>query len=191
MARPGANPSGLFVVFRVDNRGMTVSLRDTRGNAMDRIWIEHHFRDYLDDLGAQNTGIFPALDEIGHRGPDQLERWIGDPSATLLTILDDMKPAGFAMISRRPTDARSVDFRMSEFFVSRDARRRGVGRNAVRLILHRFAGNWEIIEYQRNPVAVAFWRRVVSAYTAGSYRERVANGEVRQHFSSVRSNVKR
>jgi len=165
---------------------MTVSLRDARVNAGDRSWIERHYRDYLDDLGALNTGIFPALDEIGHREPDQLERWTSDHSATLLTILDDMKPAGFAMISRRPTDVRGIDFRMSEFFIARDARRRGVGRNAIRLIFDRFAGNWEIIEYQRNPGAVAFWRRVVSAYTAGSYRERITNGEVRHHFSSVR-----
>ena len=76
---------------------------------------------------------------------------------------------------------------MSEFFIAREARRRGVGRSAVRLIFDRFAGTWEILEYQRNPGAVAFWRRVVTAYTAGDFRERVQNGEVRQHFSSVRT----
>jgi predicted acetyltransferase len=163
---------------------MTVSLRDARAVPADREWIAQQYRDYLDDLAALNTGLFPALDEFGHREPDQLERWFGDPSAALLTLLDDMRPVGFAMVTRRPRDARDVDFRMSEFFVARAVRGRGIGRSAVRLILDRFAGRWEIVEYMRNPGAVAFWRRVIGAYTRGAYRERVSNGEVRQHFTS-------
>ena len=69
-------------------------------------------------------------------------------------------------------------------FISRTFRRRGVGRLAVELILNRFAGRWEITEYLRNPVAVAFWRRVVANYTQGRFQERVLNGEVRQVFES-------
>jgi len=78
----------------------------------------------------------------------------------------------------------SIDYRMAEFFISRTFRRRGVGRLAVELILNRFAGRWEITEYLRNPVAVAFWRRVVANYTQGRFQERVLNGEVRQVFES-------
>jgi predicted acetyltransferase len=54
----------------------------------------------------------------------------------------------------------------------------------VQLILDRFAGRWEIVEYLRNPGAVNFWRRVVSVYTRGNYQERIVNGEVRQTFES-------
>jgi predicted acetyltransferase len=165
---------------------MTVSLRDARNNASDLKWIESVYRDYLDDLGLLNTGIFPALGEIGHREPDQLQRWLVDRSAALLTILDDQQPAGFAMVARETHASRLADFRMAEFFVARAARRRGVGRSAVRLIFDRFAGRWEIVEYSRNPGAVSFWRQVVSAYTRGDYRERVLNGEVKQYFSSQR-----
>ncbi|TLY67560.1 MAG: hypothetical protein E6K45_05080 [Gammaproteobacteria bacterium] len=56
----------------------------------------------------------------------------------------------------------------------------------MQLILSRFAGRWEINEYLRNASAVSFWRRVVGAYTRGSYQERVVNGEVRQVFDSAR-----
>ena len=165
---------------------MTVSLRDARNNASDLAWIESVYRDYLDDLGLLNTGIFPALGEIGHREPDQLQRWLTDRSAALLTILDDQQPAGFAMVARETHTSRLADFRMAEFFVARASRRRGVGRSAVRLIFDRFAGRWEIVEYSRNPGAVSFWRQVVSTYTRGDYRERVLNGEVKQYFSSQR-----
>jgi predicted acetyltransferase len=163
---------------------MTTSLRDARTNAGDREWIEGVYRDYLDDLGLLNTGIFPVLGEIGHREPDQLQRWLVDPSATLLTILDDKQPAGFAMVVRQTMASRAADFRMAEFFISRPYRRRGLGRSAVRLIFDRFAGRWEILEYSRNPAAVSFWRNVVAVYTGGDYRERSANGEVRHFFAS-------
>ena len=71
---------------------------------------------------------------------------------------------------------------MAEFFVSRPWRRRGIGQEAVRLILDRFSGRWHIMEYLRNPQAVAFWRRVVGEYTAGHYQERAENGEIHQYF---------
>jgi predicted acetyltransferase len=109
-----------------------------------------------------------------------------DSSVTLLTILDDGQPAGFALVARDTRASRQSDYRMAEFFVAKPHRRRGVGRSAVRLILNRFAGRWEIIEYSRNPNAVKFWRSVVSVYTHGDFREVNANGEVRQYFTSTR-----
>ena len=80
---------------------MAVSLRDAREHRSDRVWIERVYRDYLDDLGLLNTGVFPALGEIGHREPDQLQRWYVDPGAQLITILESMNPAGFALVTRQ------------------------------------------------------------------------------------------
>jgi predicted acetyltransferase len=164
---------------------MAVSLRDARLHSRDREWIEGVYGDYLDDLGLLNTGIFPAFGEVGHAVPDQLQRWLLDRAAMLLTILDDGEPAGFAMVVRQAHATREADFRMAEFYIDRPHRRRGVGRSAVRLILDRFAGRWEISEYTRNPAAVKFWRTVVASYTHGDFRERTNAGEVRQLFSSV------
>jgi len=166
---------------------VTVSVRDARGNARDREWIESVYRDYLDDLSPLNTGVFSAtsLGEIGYSPQDQLSRWFGDSSVNPLVIMRLTEPVGFAMVAHGAAPGRpAVDYRMAEFFVLRTFRRRGVGRSAVELILNRFAGKWEITEYLRNPVAVAFWRRVVAAYTQGRYQERVTNGEVRQVFDS-------
>ncbi len=164
---------------------MTVSLRDARQNSADLGWIETAYRDYLDDLGLLNTGMFPMPGGIEHLDSDPLQRWLLDRSALLITILDDHKPVGFAMVARDTNASRQSDYRMAEFFIDRSHRRLGIGRSAVRLILDRFAGRWEIIEYMRNPAAVQFWRSVVSAYTSGRFRERIANGEVRQYFTSL------
>jgi len=165
---------------------LTVSVRDARTSPGDRRWIEGVYREYLDDLAPLNTGIFPVLGEIGHREPDLLARWFADSSARILTICKSALPVGFAMIvpGRAAPGRPAADHHMAEFFVARAHRRLGIGRTAVALILDRFAGTWEVQEYLRNAGAVGFWRRVIGEYTGGDYEERVANGEVRQTFSS-------
>ena len=164
-----------------------VSVRDARGSPADRLWIQSVYRDYLDDLNP-GTGIFPALGEVGHREPDQIAHWFGDPNTYPLIIVKGSEPVGFARVLRAVATPRGprVDYRMAEFFVTRTRRRLGIGRIAVQLILSRFAGRWEISEYLRNASAVTFWRRVVAAYTRGSYQERIINGEVHQVFDSAK-----
>jgi predicted acetyltransferase len=170
---------------------MPISVRDAREHSSDRAFVERSLRDYLEDLGGLNSGIFPTLQEFGHREPDQLAGWLADRDATLLTIVSDQQPVGFALVVRAPPGARGIDYRMSEFFITRAARGRGIGPSAVRLILDRFAGQWEIVQNQRNAAAVKFWRRVVAQYTAGAWRERTDNGEVRQTFRSGARSVRR
>jgi predicted acetyltransferase len=157
-----------------------------RWSSADRQWLESVYRDYLNDLAPLGTGIFPTLPEFGHREHDQLTSWYADSSAQLLTVVKDNQPVGFAVVRTDHAIAgrEAANFAMAEFFVARPWRRRGVGQEAVRLILDRFSGRWHIMEYLRNPQAVAFWRRVVSNYTAGGYQERVENGEIHQYFES-------
>jgi predicted acetyltransferase len=163
---------------------MLISVRDARNRKDDRAFVERSLRDYLEDLGGMNSGVYPALQEFGHREPDQLASWLGDRKATLLTIINEQQPVGFALVVQESPALHGVDYRMSEFFIARAARQRGFGRNAVRLIFDRFAGQWEVVQNQRNPTSVDFWRRVISQYTGGAWRERIANGEVRQSFRS-------
>ena len=164
---------------------VAVSVRDARGAPADRLWIQGVYRDYLDDLNP-GTGLFPRLGEVGHREPDQIAHWFGDANTYPLVIVRAAEPVGFARVvavSSNKAQPR-IDYRMPEFFIARARRRLGIGQTAVQLILSRFAGRWEITENLRNTGAVSFWRRVVSAYTQGSYQERIANGEVHQVFVS-------
>ncbi len=174
---------------------MTISVRNARGAPRDREWIESVYRDYLDDLSPLNTGVFSmtSLGEIGYSESDQLARWFVDSTVTPLVIVRGSDLVGFAMVATggATPGGPAVDYRMAEFFVARTWRRRGVGRLAVELILNRFAGRWQITEYLRNPVAVAFWRRVVTNYTQGRFQERVTNGEVRQVFESGTSRAQK
>jgi predicted acetyltransferase len=169
--------------------GVTVSVRDARATPADRLWIQSVYREYLDDLNP-GTGLFPRLPEFGHREPDQIAHWFGDPNTYPLVIVRGTEAAGFVRVLRAQSSASAtqprIDYRMAEFFVARPRRRLGVGATAAQLILSRFAGRWEITEYLRNTGAVNFWRRVVASYTLGVYQERIVNGEVRQVFDSAK-----
>ena len=103
---------------------MTISLRDARTSREDRSWIAKVFRDYIDDLDPMSTGIFPVLGEVGHREPDQVARWFGDPNAFPLVIAQSQLPVGFAMVARGSGPA---DYRMGEFFIDREPPRAGLG----------------------------------------------------------------
>jgi predicted acetyltransferase len=168
---------------------LTVTIRDARNSLADHGWIETVYRDYLADLFAvsMNTGAFPVHGEFATRELELPSQWLSDDRSHPLVILQDQRRVGFAVVSLSELAAERArfDFRMTEFYVVTAARRHRVGQHAVNLIFNRFAGRWEINEFMSNTVAVAFWRRVVSEYTRGVYRERIANGEVQQQFLSA------
>ena len=157
-----------------------VSVREPRPRDLE--WIRGIYRDYLFDLAPAATGLFPLLADAGQRESEQADRLFADTQARVLAICYASDPVGFARISLRvPSPA---GFSMADFFIARAWRRRGIGAEAVRLILDRFEGAWLITEHLRNDSAVQFWRHVVGGYTAGKYEERIVNGEVQQRFAS-------
>jgi predicted acetyltransferase len=172
---------------------MSVSLRDAKGSAADRQWIQAAFPEYLQELArvsATGTGVFPVLGEHGARDGELLARWFRDDRSHPVLILDGGRAAGFALVSRPlVTGAAKAapEFRMAEFFIEPRSRRRGVGRAAAVLLFSRFAGQWEVAESTANADAVSFWRDVITDYTHGRYQERVRDGEVRQNFRSGNS----
>jgi predicted acetyltransferase len=170
-----------------ENLVVSISLRDARNSPDGRRWIEGVFPEYLDALSAVTvtTGIFPIRGEFGDREPDLLARWFGDDGSYPFTIQKDGRPVGFAVVSRPLPSARAkVDYRMAEFFVIKNQRRLGVGRDAAQLILRRFSGRWEVTELQSNQGAVAFWRSILRELTPSDLRERLESGEVKQYFDS-------
>jgi len=166
---------------------LLISIRDCRHSKIDREWIRSVYGEYIDSLADLNTGLFSVMG-AGSPGEDEIfANWFSNDHAHPLVILRGSDPVGFALVTRPqiPVVGEPVtDYRMSEFFVRKQYRRVGMGRDAATLIFDRFAGEWEIIEYQRNPGAVAFWRQVLLDYCGGSFTERTRHGEVQQRFRS-------
>jgi predicted acetyltransferase len=163
-----------------------VTVRDARSSAQDREWIRTVYRDYLSELSASKTGLFPALGEWDARESEFLAGWFADPAAHPFVILEDAQRAGFALVSQPPPLPRTtVTYRLSEFFVVAAARRRGVGAFAASLLFSRFAGDWEVVEDEQNRPALQFWRRVIARHSAGRYIETRSAGEVRHRFRTA------
>lgn len=166
---------------------MSVSLRNTRAHRADQLYIERVYADFLNDLAPDATGVFPPLAGLaGVDEADDLQRWLINPQVQVLTILLHQQPAGFAVVSTHrgavvPGSAANP-YRMTEFFIARTQRRRGVGRAAVRLLFDRFAGEWLVTQSRRNAPAVAFWRRVIAQYSGGRYQERAGSDEIQQRL---------
>lgn len=166
---------------------LLVSIRDCRQSKKDRQWIQDVYGEYLEALSDLNTGLFSVLGEHNPREDEIFAHWFANDHSHPLVILKGSDSVGFALVSR-PRVAMAgealVDYNMSEFFIRAPFRRGGIGRDAATLIFDRFAGEWEIVEYERNPGAVAFWRKVLTSYCRGRFNERSRNGEIRQRFSS-------
>ena len=70
---------------------------------------------------------------------------------------------GFALVSAHsPISGRAPCWFMDEFFVLKAQRRRGYGLLAVREIISRHRGNWEIAANNKNEDAVSFWAKALS-----------------------------
>src|SRR5271165_2245754 len=112
---------------------MSVTLRDAKRSDEDQLWIQSIYPEYLDELAEvshSGTGVFPVFGEHGARHAELLARWFRDDRSHPLLILDGGRASGFALVSRPmagPALPDAAEFRMAEFFVRRNYRRRGVG----------------------------------------------------------------
>jgi predicted acetyltransferase len=179
---PRLPPAVLF-----PGHGMPITIREARTARADRDWIEDTYGEYLADLTADTTGVFPSLTVTGQSVTEIIQGWFHDDRCTAFIVLREQEPVGFAVVQRGVSGAADPKrhYRLSEFFIRKPFRNRGVGRGAAMLIFARYAGEWTVPEQSRNPRAIKFWRRVVSEFTNGKFREKRGQGEVAHSFTSA------
>jgi len=173
--------------FFFQDSAMPITIREARGSTSDREWIEETYSEYLADLSADITGVFPSLTTTGQSITEIIQGWFHDDRATAFIVLREQEPVGFAVVQRGLAigDDPKRQYRLSEFFIRRQFRNKGVGRGAAMLLFARYAGEWTIPEQSRNPGAIRFWRRVVAEFTNGHFREQRGQGEVAHQFTSA------
>jgi len=166
---------------------MPITIREARTSKPDRDWIEDTYGEYLADLTADTTGVYPSLTVTGQSVSEIIQGWFHDDRCTAFLVLREQEPVGFAVVQRSlsGSEVPKRHYRLSEFFIRKPFRNRGVGRGAAMLIFARYAGEWTVPEQSRNPGAIRFWRRVVNEFTHGKYREKRAQGEVAHSFTSA------
>jgi predicted acetyltransferase len=142
---------------------------------------------YLHDLSEFGNGY--TLDPQGCWQPDYLPTWLTESEQVhpLLFRLEQ-RLVGFAFVGQAPFPFMGAgrDYRLSEFFILRQERRRGLGLRAARDVFDRFRGVWELSQLRANRAAIAFWHRVLSEYTGGDFQEFLSDGEPLQIFDNQR-----
>ncbi|MGJ5749402.1 putative acetyltransferase [Streptomyces puniciscabiei] len=130
--------------------------------AADRPTVERLWLMFRHDLSAFR-GDLPAPD--GSFRGERVESAFTGPGWTAYLFECGTHPAGFAFVRGLDGPVRVLN----SFFVVRGARRRRVGLRAVRAVLTRHPGPWEIAHQHDNPAAVAFWPRVAADVAGGAW----------------------
>ena len=135
--------------------------------ASERALLDGLLQFYLYDFSELEPQGSKRLDFNAHGRFDALikldDYFQGRDGFHALVILTGKRPAGFALINTRSHRGGTVERNMAEFFVARKHRRLGIAREAVRQILARYPGHWEIAVVESNIAALAFWPRAIAA----------------------------
>jgi predicted acetyltransferase len=143
------------------NVELIVPSRSDRG--LIRRMMELYMHDFSEFDGSD-------LDEHGLFGYGDLDYFWFEPTHAIFLVTVDGKLAGFVMVDNEVVvdgNERSI----TEFFVMRKYRRRGVGKQVAFEVFNRFPGRWEVRVTAENIPAQEFWREIIAGYTKGAYQE--------------------
>lgn len=141
---------------------------------------------YLYDIGSPDGWDVGRDGLFGNAG--RIERFWTEPGRHSFLIRVDGVLAGFALVRDGAWFAGAGTREVSEFFVLRRFRRRGVGGRVATALFDMFPGRWEVVQMDSNAGAQAFWRAVIGRYTGGVFEDGERAGEYGrrrvQHFTT-------
>jgi predicted acetyltransferase len=110
-------------------------------------------------------------------------QWTEDYRRPFIVKVDG-EIAGFALVSLdvpkeyMKLSSAEMTNTISDFFIMRKYRRRGVGKAVAATLLEQFRGTWEIRQTFANKNAYEFWKNVITKYMCnGSYQEEILQDE--------------
>jgi predicted acetyltransferase len=150
---------------------------------IELIEIEESEKSVLRQLIELYSYDFSEYDDVdvnkhGFYGYTYLDYYWTEDARHPFFIRVNGKLAGFVLISNfsyvlNTSEARSV----TEFFVMRKYRRKGVGKSVAIQVFDKFPGKWEVIQHEDNEPSKIFWEKVINEYTSGNFRKEKANTE--------------
>ena len=122
------------------------------------------FHDYS-EFNNEDVGQFGLYDY------KYLDHYWTEPERFAYFVKIDGKLAGFAIgMHNWLENGRHINI-LSEFFILRKYRRKGIGIKVAHQIFDEFPGRWSVGQETDNYPAQAFWRKVIDAYTNGDFTE--------------------
>jgi predicted acetyltransferase len=163
---------------------MKIELRQARAHEVPvlRRLMQLYLYDFaaIDDWAISDDGLYGNAATI--------ESFWSDLRMTSFFVRVDGVLAGFVLVRDGAYFAGDGTRDISEFFILRRHRRRGIGTEVARRVFDRFRGKWEVTQLTSNVDAQRFWRRVIGQYTGGRYEEgpRPDGRGVMQRFDNAR-----
>lgn len=111
------------------------------------------------------------LNEHGLYEYEYIDPYWTEPERQAFFLRVDGKLAGFALVREVASAEGPAHRSLAEFFVMRKYRRQKIGKLFAQRIFDLFPGLWRIAQEESNHPSQIFWRKVISDYTNGSYRE--------------------
>lgn len=126
---------------------------------LERLWLmfSHDMSEFQQQL-PRPDGTFRS---------ERLHAALNDPDWAGYLLTSGDHPVGLALV-RGLSGHRRV---LNSFFVVRAARGTGLGLRAVRDVLAKHPGPWEVAFQDANAVAVRFWRRVATELAGDDWTE--------------------
>ncbi|MFD6299573.1 GNAT family N-acetyltransferase [Streptomyces sp. NPDC060235] len=132
--------------------------------AADRPVIERLWHLFQHDL-SEFRGALPHPD--GSFRTERLDAVFADADRMPYLVTRREHPVGFAFVRA----VKSSPHVLGSFFVVRGARRAGIGMWAVREVVARHPGDWEVAFQDDNPGVVRFWRHVAAEIAGDAWTE--------------------
>jgi predicted acetyltransferase len=84
--------------------------------------------------------------------------------------------AGFVLVNKYSLAEKEANS-ISEFYIRKEFRNKGIGKQVAFKTFDQFRGKWEVRELNENVTAQEFWRKVINEYTNGNFKEAVLNNK--------------
>jgi len=117
------------------------------------------------------------IDEHGLFGYKYLDHYWTEDNRYPFIIRVNGKLAGFVLVRDLINTDNTITHCISEFFIMRKYRRQGIGKTVAQKVFDMFPGYWSVAQIEQNIPAQNFWRKVISEYTKGNYREIYQNDD--------------
>jgi predicted acetyltransferase len=127
----------------------------------------------LMELYAHDFSEFDGADvnEHGLYGYTYFDYYWTEEARHPFFIKVDGNLAGFVLISDYAYVVKTEKINsISEFFVMRKYRRKGVGKSAAFQVFNKFPGVWEVLQQGENEPSKLFWEEVINEYTQGKFQ---------------------
>ena len=105
------------------------------------------------------------MDENGNFHYGYFEEYFSDPNRVAYLLYDNDNIVGFALLNPYSCCGGKPDYTMAEFTIFPAYRRKHLASEAVKTILKKHPGKWEVKYNEKNTAAKKFWTTITSEYS--------------------------